>query len=150
MLCVAVVVTFIANMIGVHTGMRIDTKFFWAYCSPQILISSVLLLLLFTRFSIKDNSFIKFLAAGSFSVYLVHENSLIHDYIYIKPLRWLESFLSYDIIFILTGLLYVALLYMFIAAFDLLRQKLQSVFLDMLERNSYYRKISNEILNTIK
>ena len=147
---ISVVFTFIANMIGVNIGMPIATKFFWAYCSPQILLSSVLLLMLFTRFSIKDNYFIKFLAAGSFSVYLVHENGLIHDYIYIQPLRKLESFVNYDIVFILCVLLYVALLYMVIVTFDLLRQKLQSVFLDMFERNGYYRKISNEIRNRFK
>lgn len=150
MMMTSVVFTFIANIIGVNIGMPIASKFFWAYCSPQILLSSVLLLMLFTHINIKEDSFIKFLAAGSFSVYLVHENSLINDYIYIQPLRWMESLVSYDVVFILIVLLYVALLYLAIAAFDLLRQKLQSVFLSILERNSFYRKISNEIINTFK
>lgn len=150
LIIVSVLFTFIANMIGVNVGMPIASKFFWAYCSPQILLSSILLLLIFTRFSVKDNSFIRFLSAGSFSVYLVHENSLIHDYIYVKPLRWLESVVCCDIVFILCIFIYVALLYLIIATFDVLRQKLQSVSLDMLEKNAYYKKIADEILNTIK
>lgn len=150
LLVASVLFTFIANMIGVNVGMPIATKFFWAYCSPQILLSSILLLILFTRFSVKDNSFIRFLSAGSFSVYLVHENSIIHNDIYVKPLRWLESVVGCDIVFILCIFIYVALLYLIIATFDVLRQKLQSVSLDMLEKNAYYKKIANEILNTIK
>lgn len=82
-LFLSLIYTVLINVIGVNQGMPISTKFFWAYCSPQILLSSSLIFLFFTKIKIQQTLFMKVMASGSLSVYLVHENSLINKYIYI-------------------------------------------------------------------
>ena len=151
MLAVITIATAIVNIACVRMGMQqVSSKFFWAYSSPQMLLSSSIILLIFTQLEVKQNKLISFLSAGSLSVYLIHENALVHVWTYVNPLRWLEAQVSSDILFIMAMVLYAIILYIVIASFDMIRQWMQNVFLNLLERVKIYNTISSEVKNIFK
>lgn len=128
----------------------ISNKFAWAYCAPWIHASSILVFLLFTKIKIANKACVSFLASSSLSVYLIHENLLINHYTYIHPLRYLESWLNNDALFIMLILVYSMFLYLAISTFDIVRQKLQTLLFNMLEKNRTYNHISLEIIKVFK
>ena len=149
-LVTSVVFTFIANVIAVNCGMAISSKFFWAYCSPWIILSSVSLLLIFSKIELHYSKFITFLASGSFSVYLLHENSLINGMIYGRPLRYIESVVTCDIAFVFIAIGYAFALFLMIATFDVLRRAFQDLFFKICEKINVYNRLSEEITKVFK
>lgn len=143
----SVCLTFVLNIIGINLfGMKISTKYFWAYCSPWILATSSMILILFSRLKIGECKLITYLASSSLSVYLLHENSLINSYTYIKPLRYLETKIDNDFIFVLSLFCYACLLYLLVSFIDILRQNVQTFILNSFEKNKYYSIVNGKIL----
>lgn len=144
-LFLSVAFTFAANVVGVQFGMDIKSKYFWAYCSPWILLSSITMLLIFSKVELHNSKLITFLASGSFSVYLLHENSLINGMVYGRPLKYIESMVNCDIAFVFIAIGYAVLLFLLIATFDILRRALQDLFFKICEKINFYNRINEEI-----
>ena len=60
--------------------------FLYKYNSPFLILLSVLIFLLFLAIKMKSTT-INYLAASSFSIYLIHEHPLFREFIYVKPFR---------------------------------------------------------------
>lgn len=71
----------------------------WRYNSPVVIISAVFLFVFFTKLNMKS-SFINSIAASTFSVYLIHENTYFRD-VYLEPLHKISTELSMIQLFLL-------------------------------------------------
>ena len=77
------------NNLFVHT-----IAFLYKYNSPFLILLSVLIFILFLNMHLKSG-WINYLAASSFSIYLVHEHPLFREIVYVKPFKELMQ-LGYD------------------------------------------------------
>ena len=87
--CLAVMISIIGlcyfvpdnNYLFVHSIV-----FLYKYNSPFLILLSVLIFLVFLNFKIKSKV-VNYLAASSFSIYLIHEHPLFREYAYLRPFR---------------------------------------------------------------
>jgi len=144
-LSLSVAVTFILSLWWLNKGHIVSDKTIFAYSSPWVISSSVLLFLCFKNINLSYN-WVGSIAPSVLSVYLIHENSLIHQWIYIKPLRKLIAFIPSDIISYLMLLVYGIVLFLLIVAFDkLVRVKLQERILGVLSKLEIYQVFDSNL-----
>ena len=116
-LIISVAFTFGLSVWWLHKGHDVADKTIFAYCTPWVILSSVSLFVLFKNISVK-NSWINVVASSVFSVYLFHENGLIKQFVYIKPLKYLISQIPNDIFSYLCLIAYAILLFVIVVLFD--------------------------------
>lgn len=64
--------------------------FLYKYNSPFLILLSVLIFLLFLGIKM-ESTIINYLAASSFSIYLIHEHPLFREFAYVRPFRQLMA-----------------------------------------------------------
>ena len=139
LLSLSVAVTFILSLWWVSKGHVVSDKTIFAYSSPWVISSSILLFLYFKNINI-SYKWVKKIAPSVLSVYLLHENSLINPWVYIKPLRNLIAIIPSDIISYIMLLVYGAVLFLLVVAFDkFVRVKLQDRILGVLSTLEIYQ-----------
>ncbi len=116
-------------------GHSIGAGLFFGNNTILCLTSTLLVFLSFLTFEIKGSSLIKWLSAGSFSVYLISDNFILSKMLwdYIRPLIDLSSpFLFFIVSFILLSI------YLTCSLIDIVRQFIQNMFFNgMIDRFSY-------------
>lgn len=93
-------------------------SFMTAYTNPLTVVCAVSMLLFFDRLRL-SNAFINWLAAGSFTVYLVHQQAFVRPYFF-KYFRWLNAETG-GIAFFFAAAGSVLLIYLLSACFDQVR-----------------------------
>ena len=113
------------------------------FSSPFILIESILYLLVFETFNIKNKIINKF-ASLTFGIYLVHENKFLFSYMYslikIDSNGIIHKNIFYKII------LYSIIIFIVSAIIEYIRQLLSK----LITKTKIYKKIVNKIENYIK
>lgn len=98
-----------------------------SYCSPSVLISCVLLLMIFSGLRIPDKNGrrISYISSGTFAVYLINSNQYVWTYI----LPWIQNFMKEkSIIWLMTAVILFSLLFLVSAiCVDLIRRKVFSL-----------------------
>ena len=106
-------------------GEAIDDSQFISYLSITVLASAVFLLLIFERLNFKSKRIIKmisFLSPLAFSVYLIHDSTLIREQFITDKFTWIADLPLYQMIFVLFAV--VAGIYIVCSAIDLIREYL--------------------------
>lgn len=118
----------------------------FAYCSPWVITSSVALFLVFKNITI-NKLWIAYIAPSVFSVYLFHENSLINQIVYIKPLRFVISIIPYDALSYQAIVVYGIILFALIVAFDrCVRLNIQEWIMNALSNFRILKIIDSKLL----
>lgn len=90
-----VIVVVYSYRVGVKTG-SVSGQFDWLfYTSPFVVFEAIMLLMCFSQLSFKSQAaknIIKWLAASSFSVYLIHVQPVIFDYIFRGKFKFLHDY----------------------------------------------------------
>lgn len=74
---ILVIIFFASSILSWFLGLFLDIKPWRMYTSPTIILAAMVLLILFTRISIKNTTIkkiVKFIAPLTFGIYLVHDN----------------------------------------------------------------------------
>ena len=111
-------------------GYIIKGDWFINYISPFIIIFSINLILIFKNIKIKNSKllskFIGYLSAASFSIYIIHSNKVIYDYVLGNRFVFLGNFNGFIII---TGVLLVILsIYLICMFIDIFRKLIFKLF----------------------
>lgn len=131
---IGVLVTFAISVVWIYNGHPYSDKTIISYASPWVLLTSVSFFKLFLSLPDINCKIITTLSVSSLSVYLFHENSIVKEIVYIKPLRYLESLVQTDILFIFLIVLYAVMLYIIVVIIDKVRVSWQSYFIKSLEK----------------
>ena len=134
---IGVFVTFALSILWVRNGHPYSDKSVISYASPWVLLTSIAFFKLFLSFPDTKYGIITTLSLSSLSVYLFHENEIVKDIIYIKPLRYLESFVHSDLLFVILLMLYAVLIYIIVVFIDKIRISWQSYFIKSLEKYKF-------------
>lgn len=132
LLIVSVCMTFVLALWWINRGHDIADKKIFAYSSPIVIMSSVLLFILFKNLTL-SKQWINLVAPSVLSVYLFHENGLVKNFIYIKPLRHIIAIVPSDFISYLCVVLYGLILFAIVIIFDrFVRIKIQDMIVNAL------------------
>lgn len=101
---------------------------FIGYLSPTLLLTSVFLVLIFSRVNLHKVSVIvvKFLSPLAFSVYLIHDHPLIREYLFNDKLVWMLDYPSIITCFMIVGVGIVV--YLLCSIIDIPREYLFKLF----------------------
>ncbi len=111
-IAIALGLTIVARLVGGYIPfVGSHATFFLAAYSPLLLIASLALFELFSRFEIQ-NDLVNKIASATFGVYLIHDNELMRDVVW-SPVAALQGF------GILGGLAYTVLVYLTCSVLDL-------------------------------
>ena len=131
-LVLSVLLTFCLSIWWIYRGHDVTDKTVFAYCSPWVLMSSVALFIIFKNINITKR-WIYYVAPSVLSVYLLHENGLTKQIIYIKPLRYFISLVQSDILAYLSMIVYGLTLFAVVVLFDFfVRRKIQIFIVEKL------------------
>ncbi len=68
-----ILVTLLIVSVIITTGWALNDDYTaWEYCNPFVLLNAALLLLIFLKFTVKNNKIINKLASSSFTIYIIH------------------------------------------------------------------------------
>lgn len=108
----------------------IVAEWFIGYTSPFIIILSILLLLFYKDISIKNVFFTKiidYFSNGSFSVYIIHSQKLIFDYVLHNCMLWL---INYNVLFcVIIIFIFIFIIYIMCLLIDCIRVIIYKIFL---------------------
>lgn len=131
-ICLMVMLSIIAlcYFIPDHHNLFIHSVvFLYKYNSPFLILLSVLIFIVFLNIKIQS-TVVNYLAASSFSIYLIHEHPLFREYAYLKPFRHLmESGVDGFTLFVFV-LLFAVILSLACMLLDKIRVYLFSIFLN--------------------
>lgn len=146
LLMVSVCITFILALWWISRGHDVSDKKIFAYSSPIVIMSCVLLFILFKNMPL-SKQWINIVAPSVFSVYLFHENGLVKDIIYIKPLRHIIALVPSDFVSYLFIFLYGLLLFAIVIVFDqFVRIKIQDKIVNALSNIRVLKIIDSYLL----
>lgn len=106
----AVFFVFVALLLVPYDMFLVLENYIYRYNSPILMLFSIFLFLSFLRCSYQNN-LINWLAASSFSIYLIHEHPLLREYIYIMPFRFVqENFSNMEFPLLVLGAIIISIL----------------------------------------
>ncbi len=127
-------------------GKTIKQSWFINYISPFIIVSSIIMVIIFSKVKVK-NEFLKkiiiFLSTTSFGVYIIHSHYLIYDYIIKNILLFCIDYNIILIILIFLGML--CIIYLTCSIIEFLRMKIFTI----LKIEKLIAKIGNAINNKL-
>jgi len=109
------------------------TNIFWAYNNPLVVISSIVFFCIFLTFNFKSQ-IINWLATSTLSIYLIHENSYLRQYIYdfIRDICNLNVFSNFIVLRYIVIIIAALLLMTVCILFDKIFQKIIKPIEDLL------------------
>lgn len=142
----SVLLTFCLELWWLQKGHSVDDKKIFSHCTPYLITSSVALFVLFKNITFSKR-WLFIVSPSVFSVYLFHENGLIKNIVYIKPLRYLISIMPNDVISYLVMIIYGFILFTLIILFDhYVRIPIQKYLMDAFTRVRVLRIIDSKLL----
>lgn len=124
-----------------------NSPFISTYSFILNIISSVALLMFFTKIQIKQNKFLSFLAKTSFGVYLIHEQQIIRKLFITNKFTFL---LDYNILITLLGVLAIAcVIYITCTIIEFIRQNLFNL-IKVNKITEYVQKTTYRLYDKIK
>ena len=146
LLILSVCITFILSLWWISRGHDVSDKTIFAYSSPVVIMSSVLFFILFKNLTL-SKQWINMVAPSVLSVYLFHENGLVKNIIYIKPLRHIIAVVPSDLVSYLCIVLYGLALFTIVIIFDrFVRIKIQDMIVNALSNIRVLKIIDSNLL----
>jgi surface polysaccharide O-acyltransferase-like enzyme len=145
LLLLSVGLTFCLELWWLQRGNSVADKMIFSHSTPWIIASSVALFVLFKNITI-SKSWLFYIGPSVLSVYLFHENGLIKQYIYIKPLRYLFSISPNDALSYMIMIIYGLSLFSIIVLFDhYVRIPIQDYIMGTLKNNRVYKVMDSKL-----